>query len=244
MSVVKALQPLGERVEYIQSERAGKNALDFHIAFSMGRRLETHDCNGKAAKFLVVSKDGGFASLLSHIRSLGYPAFQGASIRDALGSQSTAQTTSSPTPNQHSVRDSASPPRSIQSAHAPTTVPDSPSLPVSGPNPKGISEPMQSLPSKATPTSNPATGSVAPRTQTSDANQPTTEAIDKVIAHLRVHPKNRPAKRATLEHAMFHLWSAEGRRLMAKAVTRRSLNAGVIQAVWQQATTRIPKLKK
>lgn len=38
--LVKALQPLGVQVEYIQCERNGKNALDFHIAFYVGRLVQ------------------------------------------------------------------------------------------------------------------------------------------------------------------------------------------------------------
>lgn len=70
MTMVKALQPLGEHVEYLQSEKPGKNALDFHVAFCMGRLLQTHMSNGVPARFGVVSRDGGFDSLLRHMRSL------------------------------------------------------------------------------------------------------------------------------------------------------------------------------
>jgi len=88
MDVVKALQPLGDRVEYIQSDRHGKNALDFHVAFYIGRLLEKHQANGKTARFVVVSKDRDFDPLLSHVRSLGYAARQVVTIRDALGTGS------------------------------------------------------------------------------------------------------------------------------------------------------------
>ncbi len=36
-AMVRALQPLGDAVEYIQCEKAGPNALDFHLAFHLGR---------------------------------------------------------------------------------------------------------------------------------------------------------------------------------------------------------------
>ena len=34
--LVKAWQPLGDRVDFVQSSKHGKNALDFHIAFTLG----------------------------------------------------------------------------------------------------------------------------------------------------------------------------------------------------------------
>jgi hypothetical protein len=66
-----------------------KNALDFHIAFYLGRLLQEHVGNGsperKTAKFIVVSKDGGFDTLLSHVQALGHTAMKAATIREALG---------------------------------------------------------------------------------------------------------------------------------------------------------------
>jgi hypothetical protein len=59
-----ALQPLGERVEYISLETAGKNALDFHIAYYIGA-LSAVEPN---ASFHVISKDSGFDPLLEHLK--------------------------------------------------------------------------------------------------------------------------------------------------------------------------------
>jgi PIN domain-containing protein len=88
MVIVKALQPLGEHVEYIQREKAGKNALDFHMAFCIGRLVQEHkeeqSSTHDGARFIVISKDGGFESLLCHVRSLGFAAGQAATIGDAL----------------------------------------------------------------------------------------------------------------------------------------------------------------
>lgn len=36
VAIAAALQPLGENAEYIMLESAGKNALDFHIAYYLG----------------------------------------------------------------------------------------------------------------------------------------------------------------------------------------------------------------
>ena len=80
MAIVKALQPLGGHVEYVQSETPGKNALDFHVAFCLGRLLQAHQSTGMPARFAVISRDGGFDPLLRHVRSLGYAAKQAGSI--------------------------------------------------------------------------------------------------------------------------------------------------------------------
>ena len=63
-------------MKYIQSDRHGKNALDFHIAFYMGRLLEGLEANGTPTsgntRFVVISHDGGFDALISHVQSHGY----------------------------------------------------------------------------------------------------------------------------------------------------------------------------
>jgi len=88
LDVVESLQPLGSNVTYVQSDRRAKNAVDFHIAFHLGRLLQEQLCNGglesNCAKFVIVTKDGGFDALLSHVRSLGYEATKVVTIAEAL----------------------------------------------------------------------------------------------------------------------------------------------------------------
>ena len=61
---VSAIQDLGERAKYIKISGAGPNALDFHIAFYIGR-IGATDPN---AFFHVISKDKGFDPLIEHLR--------------------------------------------------------------------------------------------------------------------------------------------------------------------------------
>ncbi len=88
IGIVRALQPLGANVEYVQRDKAGKNALDFLMAFCIGRLVEEHQTRAMPARdrvrFVVISKDGGFESLLGHVRSLGFAANQAATIREGL----------------------------------------------------------------------------------------------------------------------------------------------------------------
>lgn len=63
----RALQALGSDAEYVQITGSGRNALDFHIAYHLGRLA----VENPAAKFLVVSKDTGFDPLVEHMRAAG-----------------------------------------------------------------------------------------------------------------------------------------------------------------------------
>ena len=64
IDLAAALQTLGDNAEYIRIEGSGKNALDFHVAFRIGR-LSEQDPN---AYFHIVSRDKGFDPLVKHLR--------------------------------------------------------------------------------------------------------------------------------------------------------------------------------
>ena len=65
VEVAAAMQRLGPRAEYVILEAAGKNALDFHIAYYIGC-LSAED---PAAYFHIISKDTGFDPLIRHLKS-------------------------------------------------------------------------------------------------------------------------------------------------------------------------------
>lgn len=60
-----AAQSLGERASYIKIGGTGSNALDFHIAYYIGK-LTQQDPN---AYFHIISKDTGFDPLIQHLKS-------------------------------------------------------------------------------------------------------------------------------------------------------------------------------
>jgi PIN domain len=60
-----SLQRLGDRAEYIKICATGSNALDFHIAYYIGR-LAAAD---PTAYFHIISKDTGFDPLIQHLRA-------------------------------------------------------------------------------------------------------------------------------------------------------------------------------
>jgi len=64
VALAAALQSLGERAEYIILETAGKNALDFHIAYYIGVLSAAEP----TAFFYIISKDAGFDPLLKYLK--------------------------------------------------------------------------------------------------------------------------------------------------------------------------------
>ena len=65
--LVLAVQAMGPRARYIEMDGSGKNALDFHLAFYLGR-LSAQD---PTARFFIVSKDTGFDPLVVHLAARG-----------------------------------------------------------------------------------------------------------------------------------------------------------------------------
>lgn len=63
--VASSLQRLGERASYIKISGNGSNALDFHIAYYIGKLAEQEP----DSYFHIVSKDTGFDPLLQHLKS-------------------------------------------------------------------------------------------------------------------------------------------------------------------------------
>ena len=66
VELVQQTQPRGSTIEWIKIEGQGKNALDFHIAYYIGKLQTEH----QAASFAILSKDKGFDPLVVHINKL------------------------------------------------------------------------------------------------------------------------------------------------------------------------------
>ena len=65
VDLVLAMQTFGTRGEYVMLESPGANALDFHVAFHLGR-LAAEDPSGF---FHIISKDTGFDPLIQHLKA-------------------------------------------------------------------------------------------------------------------------------------------------------------------------------
>lgn len=63
--LVTAIQHLGERANYIKISGNGSNALDFHIAYYIGKLVN----EDPTAYFHIISKDTGFDPLIQHLKT-------------------------------------------------------------------------------------------------------------------------------------------------------------------------------
>ncbi len=68
IELVRDAQKLGKRIEWIKVDGNGSNALDFHIAYYMGRWL----VHSPKLECIVLSRDRGFDPLLAHLTGNGH----------------------------------------------------------------------------------------------------------------------------------------------------------------------------
>jgi hypothetical protein len=209
---LNALLPVGGQVKLIQSERSGKNALDFHIAFYLGRLIPelpegVVSAMEKPARFIVVSKDSGFDVLLSHVRELGYDAARVISVREALLDETTDAAAHS---------DSAAsrkPEKAVKQKPVPTAE--------KTPAVKAVS---------VKPKSNP------PAPQLQEATP-----WSRVIEHLRNHPDNRPSSIKTLERHLATVLGKETSQEVVKDLMARLQREGVVVATGKKIEYKIPE---
>jgi len=81
IELARALHVFGPDAEYIQIEGNGRNALDFHISYYIGRLAS----EAPDASFYVISKDKGFDPLLKHLKTQGISCQRASSIADIQG---------------------------------------------------------------------------------------------------------------------------------------------------------------
>lgn len=79
LELVQALQPFGADAEYIAIQGSGPDAVDFHIAFYIGRLAAAEP----GAAFTIVSRDRGFDPLVRHLVGLGIQCQRIADIEGA-----------------------------------------------------------------------------------------------------------------------------------------------------------------
>jgi hypothetical protein len=78
-STVKAIQPLGKNVEWVQINGSGKNALDFHIAYYLAMNKAQPN-----TEHFIISKDSGFDPLIAHVNGLGQKVRRVVSFADVF----------------------------------------------------------------------------------------------------------------------------------------------------------------
>lgn len=67
IDLIQKTQPLGNAVEWIQVNGKGRNALDFFIAFYLGKDVAIN----KGKKFFIYSKDTGYDPLIDYLKKSG-----------------------------------------------------------------------------------------------------------------------------------------------------------------------------
>ena len=82
------------RVDFQKIEGSGKNALDFHIAFQLGRIIET----APATECIVLSKDKGFDPLVAHLNKNGLKCSRVNCVEELLPQPPQAQPQAQPQP--------------------------------------------------------------------------------------------------------------------------------------------------
>lgn len=70
IDVVRNTQPFGNAVEWIQVNGKGRNALDFFIAFFLGKDVAADS----KKTFIIYSKDAGYDPLINHLKKSGIKA--------------------------------------------------------------------------------------------------------------------------------------------------------------------------
>lgn len=70
IDLVQKTQPFGGAVEWIRVNGKGRNALDFFIAFFLGKDVAAD----KHKTFIIYSKDTGYDPLINHLKKTGIDA--------------------------------------------------------------------------------------------------------------------------------------------------------------------------
>lgn len=78
VAVAKAVQALGANGEYVQISGNGPNALDFHIAYYIGRYSHEYP----NSYFHIISKDTGFDPLIKHLIEKAVPCARWESVSE------------------------------------------------------------------------------------------------------------------------------------------------------------------
>ncbi|MCQ2404230.1 MAG: PIN domain-containing protein [Lentisphaeria bacterium] len=79
-NLVTAVQRLGEKAEYVEISGSGKNALDFHIAFFLGKYSQEEP----RSFFHIISKDTGYDPLVTFCKARKIHAARWENIRNLL----------------------------------------------------------------------------------------------------------------------------------------------------------------
>ena len=115
LEMAQALQTFGDDAEYIQVVGSGKDALDFHIAYYIGKLA----AENPGAAFSIISKDTGFDPLVKHLKLKHVECRRSASIADiphiksAVPAKASSKATSKPAAPKTTAAPAQSTPRQV-----------------------------------------------------------------------------------------------------------------------------------
>lgn len=90
--LAQTVQSLGAQAEYVQIAGTGRNALDLHIAYYIGRLATQHP----DAQFHILSKDRDYDVLIKHLNETGVRCRRSASLDDIPALKSPAPQRAAP----------------------------------------------------------------------------------------------------------------------------------------------------
>lgn len=220
-AMVEAWQPLGKQVGFVQSSRAGKNALDFYISFYLGRLHEEHAANQCPVRFVVVSQDRGFVPLMEHMGlSLGSSVGIAPSIPRALVLAKGLKPVL--------LAPSRGPQVPIAAGAPPSTLKRPPPVAKQAAV-KSTKQAVKAAAKEPTKTAKPVTAA---------------GALTKVIAYLQAHSDNRPT---TLKSLVNHIPSMVGSAMPKEAVeglVAKLVSDGIATITGKQIEYKMPKSMK
>ena len=197
ISLIEAVQALGERGRFVRISGNGRNALDFHIAYYLGGFA----ARDPLASFLIVSADAGYDPLITHLNAQGIaarriPLPQVAAQQPKPGSSSRSTATKANTQSSTKPNGTTAGKKSKKL----TFIVDPPLL-KTPPATTDVAAPSQAPPQSGVNGKKPAPAAH------SDA--------DTVIRRLRDMPKNLPRSEASLRRMVATWLSKDTKRLDA-----------------------------
>ena len=217
-AMAEAWQPLGQHVAFVRSSKAGKNALDFHISFVLGRLCAECAAARRPARFVVVSKDGGFDALFQYMSSsLGMSVDRAPSIPRALTLLDGLM---------HAVPAHIGEEQAPGSASAALSGEKQPTVAKEGTARKAAKKSAKKAATGPTKAAKPVTAA---------------SAFAKVVAHLRAHPANRPTTLTSLENHTPSMVGGTMSREAVKALVAKLVSDGIVTVTGKQIDYKIPK---
>ena len=189
---VRALQAFGDDAEYIPMGGSGKNALDFHLAYFLGK-LSTEQPD---AAFSIISRDTGFDPLVRYLRAQGIDCKRSAAVTDIphiKAQAAAAPPAPAPAPAQAAPRKSARASRPAASAAKAASAP-----------PRPVNPPAKPV---AAPTTAVAVPAKAARRAPARPKPPAVEParLELVLLNLRKRDKGLPKTLRTLRSTLASL---------------------------------------